>query len=63
MNKDLIEKLLEASNLIHKRATRGSGNFLVTSQQVASSFTIMYVGERIEKCKKILSRIRNGKAN
>ena len=62
LQKDLIKKILEASNHIHRSSTKGSGNFIVTSPQVAS-FTIMYVGERIEKCKKILSRIRNGQTN
>ena len=60
IQKDLIKKLLEASNHIHGTSITGSGNFIITSPQIAKSFTIMYVGERIEKCKKILSRIRNG---
>lgn len=63
LQKDLIKKILEASNHIHRSSTKGSGNFIVTSPQVAKSFTIMYVGERIEKCKKILSIIRNGQTN
>lgn len=63
LQKDLIKKLLEASNQIHKSSTKGSGNFIITSPQIAKSFTIMYVGERIEKCKKILTRIRNGQTN
>ena len=40
-----------------------SGNFIITSSQVAKSFTLMYVGERIEKCKKILARIKNEQTN
>ena len=59
MSKDLIKKILEASNHINRASTKGSGNFIITSSQVAKSFTIMYVGERIEKCKKILERIKN----
>jgi len=63
LQKDLIKKILEASNHIHRSSTKGSGNFIVTSPQVAKSFTLMYTGERIEKCKKILERIKNEQTN
>ena len=63
LQKDLVKKLLEASNQIHRASTKGSGNFIITSSQVAKSFTLMYVGERIEKCKEILARIKNEQTN
>lgn len=31
MNKDLVKKILEASNQINKSAIRGNGNFVVVS--------------------------------
>ena len=45
MSKDLIKKILEASNHIHRASTKGSGNFIVTSPQVAKSFNLMLVKE------------------
>lgn len=64
MSKDLIKKILEASNHIHKASIRGSGSFIVTNPQSAKSFTNIFLNnQRIEKCKKILNRIKNGKTN
>ena len=62
--KDLVKKLLEASNQIHKASTRGSGNLIVTSTQVSSSIKNLFKKvKRIEKIKLILNRIKNDKQN
>lgn len=62
--KDLVKKLLEASNQIHKASTRGSGNLIVTSTQVSSSLNSLFKNvKRIEKIKLILNRIKNDKQN
>lgn len=37
--KKLIDKILEASNIINKKQRKSSGNFIVTSTQVASSIS------------------------
>jgi len=64
MSKDLIQKILEASNHIHKSSIKGSGSFIVTNTQVAKSFTNIFLNnQRIEKCKKILNRIKDEKTN
>jgi len=36
MQKDLIDKLLKASETIHKSSTKGSANYMVVSQDVAN---------------------------
>ena len=59
MNRDLIQNILEATKNIHRSSIKGSGSFIVTSSQAANYFRIMYVGERIKKCKKILNKIKN----
>lgn len=64
MSKDLIKKILEASNHIHKASIKGSANFIVTTSQTAKSFTNIFLNnQRIQKCKKILDKIKNGKTN
>jgi len=35
MDKDLIDKILDASNKIHKASLRGSANYIITSQAVS----------------------------
>lgn len=54
MNRDLIQNILEATKNIHRSSIKGSGSFIVENY-----FRIMYVGERIKKCKKILNKIKN----
>jgi hypothetical protein len=34
-NKNLIDKIVEASNIIHKSSLRGSANYIMTSLEVA----------------------------
>ena len=36
MQKDLIDKLLKASETIHKSSTKGSANYMVVSKDVAN---------------------------
>ena len=61
MSKDLIQKLLEASNHIHRVSIKGYANFIVTTPQTAKSFTNIFLNnQRIQKCKKILDKIKNG---
>lgn len=35
MDKDLIDKILDASNKIHKASLRGPANYIITSQAVS----------------------------
>lgn len=64
MSKDLIKKILEASNHIHRASNKGSGNFIVTSPQVAKLFQhFQHKFERIEKCNRILNKIKNEQTN
>lgn len=56
-DKDLINKILDASNKIHKRTTRGAGSFMITSQAVSD----MIYGisnkksDRMDKIKRIFN--------
>jgi hypothetical protein len=38
--KDLITKINEAANVIHNKSLRGSGNYIVTSSDVAGQLKI-----------------------
>ncbi len=57
MSKELIDKLLKASEMIHKASTRGSANYMVVSSDVANMIQGVYNQEkaswRKEKIKKI----------
>jgi hypothetical protein len=62
--KDLVKKLLEASNQIHKASTRGSGNLIVTSTQVSSSIkNLLNQTNKKQKCRLILQKIKEWKNN
>ena len=56
-DKDLIDKLLKASETIHKSSTKGSANYMVVSQSVADIIQEVYnkekAGWRKEKIKKL----------
>lgn len=60
MSKELIDKILRASNEINKASRRGVGNYIVTSKAVSD----MIVGfsdkryDRMDKIKKIFD-VRN----
>jgi len=57
MSKELIDKLLKASEKIHKASTRGNANYMVVSSDVANMIQGVYNQEkaswRKEKIKKI----------
>lgn len=39
MSKSLVDKILQASNVIHKSNLRGGSNWLITSSPVSNSIT------------------------
>jgi hypothetical protein len=57
MDRSLIDKLLDASSMIHKASTRGSGNWMVTSSETADIIQGVYrqhiANFRKEKIKRI----------
>ena len=62
--KDLVKKLLQASNQIHKASTRGSGNFIVSSPQVSSSIkNLLNQTNKKQKYRLILQKIKEWKNN
>jgi hypothetical protein len=50
--KSLVEKLLEASQKIHKSSLRGSGNYVVLSPESGDIFMAIH---RMNKIKRIFS--------
>lgn len=50
MSKDLIKKILEFSNHIHRASNKGSCNFLVVSPGI--------INTRVPKIKRILKKIK-----
>jgi hypothetical protein len=53
MSKELIEKLLKASEMIHKASTKGGANYMVVSPAVADVINGFKRGSRKEKIKKL----------
>jgi hypothetical protein len=53
MSKELIDKLLKASEMIHKASTKGSANYMVVSPAVADVINGFKRGSRKEKIKKL----------
>jgi hypothetical protein len=53
MSKELINKLLKASEMIHKASTKGSTNYMVVSPAVADVINGFKRGSRKEKIKKL----------
>lgn len=57
--KSLYDKILKASEVIHKSSTKGSANYIVTSPSVADMIQEVYnkekAGWRKEKIKKIFN--------
>ena len=53
MSKKLIEKILKASESIHKASIKGSGNYMVTSPAIARALRGFRRGSRKEKIKKL----------
>ena len=53
MSKDLIDKLLKASETIHKASTKGSANYMVVSKEVANIINGFKRNIRKEKIKRL----------
>ena len=53
MSKKLIEKILKASESIHKASIKGSGNYMVVSPAVANILKGFRRGYRKERIKKL----------
>lgn len=56
MSKDLIDRLLKASEIIHKTSTRGSGNYIVTSPTISQMINSIYT-ERANDRKEKINRL------
>ena len=57
-NQNLVEKLLEASQSIHKSSLRGSGNYIVTSPEAEFAIGMMSLFRsrlRMDKIKRIFN--------
>lgn len=54
-NKNLIDKLLEASALINNQSTRGSGDYIVVNQTISSMLLKLRPKSRIEKIKRLFN--------
>jgi hypothetical protein len=57
MSKELINKLLKASEMIHKASTKGSANYMVVSKAVADVINGSKRGSRKEKIKRLFNEV------
>lgn len=57
-NKELIDKLLKASEIIHKSSMRGGANYIITSPSVSQMINRLY-NERANDRKEKIIRIFN----
>jgi len=57
-NKELIDKLLKASEIIHKASTKGGGNYIITSPTISQMMNNLY-NERVNNRKEKIIRIFN----
>ena len=57
MSKELIDKLLKASEIIHKASTKGGGNYMVVSKAVADVITGFKRVSRKEKIKRLFNEV------
>lgn len=57
-DKDLIAKLLKASEVIHKSSTRGGANYIITSPTVSQMINSLY-NQRVNDRKEKIIRIFN----
>ena len=55
MSKELVDKLLKASENIHKASTRGSANYMVVSPAIADIINGFKRGNRKEKIKRLFN--------
>jgi hypothetical protein len=56
-NKELVDKILEASNLLNKSSRSSYGNFIITSSTFAQTIKDFKRIDRIEKIKSIFKNI------
>jgi hypothetical protein len=56
-NKELVGKILEASNLINKSSRSSYGNFIITSSTFSQTIKDFKRIDRIEKIKSIFKNI------
>jgi hypothetical protein len=49
LDKKLVSKLLKAANIIHKKSTRGSSNFMIVNPEIAN--ILNDINEQVEKRK------------
>lgn len=60
-NKKLTSDLLKASQTIHQRTIRGSGNYMIVSSKVADVIRHLDIlEERKDKINRIIKRMKNG---
>ena len=57
MSKDLIDKLLKASETIHKSSLRGSANYVVTSPSVSDIIQEVYNKQKVNFRKEKVNRL------
>jgi hypothetical protein len=58
-NKELYNKILQASDHIHKSSTRGSANYMITSPEIANMLQGIYTAEKVKYRKEKIKRIFN----
>lgn len=61
-NKELYNKILQASNHIQKSSTKGSANYMITSPEVANMLQGIYTAEKVKCRKEKIKRIFNDEA-
>ena len=54
-NKNLIDKLLQASVLINNKSIRGSSNYIVVNSTISSILSKIRPESRIEKIKRLFN--------
>jgi len=60
--KNLSNKILKASNHIHKSSTKGSGNYMITSPEVVNMLQGIYTAEKVKCRKEKIKRLFNDEA-
>jgi hypothetical protein len=58
-NKNLIDKILEASSIIHKSSLRGPASYIVTSSQTAQMIQEVFSENRSNWRKEKINKIFN----
>jgi hypothetical protein len=58
-NKELYNKILQASNHIHKSSTKGSANYMITSPEAVSMLQGIYNAQKAKYRKEKIKRLFN----